>query len=71
MQEVSSGTNETANAIQKQLSQTEEIQRHIEQVETVSKSIGESMEQTKNDISNGKDSLDTLLALATSWKMAN
>lgn len=70
MQEVSGGTNETANAIQKQLSQTEEIQRHIEQVEMVSKSIGESMEQTKSDISNGKNSLDTLLAQAESSERA-
>ncbi|MBD5522306.1 MAG: hypothetical protein HDR03_13970 [Lachnospiraceae bacterium] len=70
MQEVSSGTNETADAIQKQLSQTEEIQRYIEQVEAVSKSIGESMEQTKSDIVNGKDSLDTLLAQAKSSEQA-
>lgn len=70
MQEVSGGTNDTANAIQKQLSQTEEIQHHIEQVETVSKNIGESMEQTKNDILNGKGSLDTLLAQAESSEQA-
>ncbi|MCM1039587.1 MAG: methyl-accepting chemotaxis protein [Roseburia sp.] len=70
MQEVSSGTNETANAIQKQLGQTEEIQHHIEQVETVSKSIGESMEQTKSDILNGKGSLDVLLAQVESSEQA-
>lgn len=70
MQEVSGGTNDTAEAIQKQLGQTEEIQRHIEKVEAVSKSINESMEQTKNDVLNGKDSLDTLLAQVESSKRA-
>lgn len=70
MQEVSGGTNDTANAIQKQLGQTEEIQRHIEQVGTVSKNIGDSMEQTKNNISDGKRSLDMLLAQVSSSENA-
>ncbi|MCM1252981.1 MAG: methyl-accepting chemotaxis protein [Clostridium sp.] len=70
MQEVSGGTNDTADAIQKQLGQTEEIQRHIEQVGTVSKSIAESMEQTKSNISDGKRSLDTLLAQVDSSENA-
>lgn len=70
MQEVSTGTNDTADAIQNQLGQTEEIQRHIEKVEVVSKSIGESMEQTKNDILDGKNSLGTLLAQVESSERA-
>lgn len=70
MEEVSGGANEAANAIQKQLGRTEEIQQHIKQVETVSKNIGGSMEQTKNDILNGKGSLDTLLEQAESSRQA-
>ncbi len=70
MEEVSCGTSNTADAIQKQLGQTEEIQRHIKRVETVSKNIGESMDQTKTDITNGKNSLDTLLAQAESSEQA-
>lgn len=70
MQEVSGGTNDTANAIQKQLGQTEEIQRHIEQVGTVSRNIADSMEQTKNNIADGKRSLDTLLAQVESSENA-
>lgn len=70
MQEVSSGTNDTAEAIQNQLGQTEDIQKHIEQVEQVSRNIGESMDQSKSDITNGKSSLDALLAQVESSERA-
>lgn len=62
MREVSSGTNDTADAVQNQIGQTEDIQRHIEQVESVSNSINDSMEKTRNDIQSGKESLEALLA---------
>ena len=62
MDEVASGANDAAEAIQNQLGQTEEIQRHIEEVEAVSKSIGDSMEQAKSDVLDGKNCLKTLLA---------
>lgn len=61
MNEVSSGANDAAEAIQNQLGQTEEIQRHIESVEAVSRSIGDSMEQAKKDVLDGKNSLKMLL----------
>lgn len=61
MEEVSSGANDAAEAIQNQLGQTEEIQRHIEEVGAVSRSIGDSMDQAKNDVLDGKNSLKTLL----------
>ena len=61
MEEVSSGANDAAEAIQNQLGQTEEIQRHIEEVEAVSRSIGDSMDQAKKDVMDGKDSLKMLL----------
>lgn len=61
MEEVSSGANDAAEAIQNQLGQTEEIQRHIDEVGAVSRSIGDSMDQAKNDVLDGKNSLKTLL----------
>lgn len=70
MEEVSEGTNDTAEAIQKQLSKTEEIQKHIGQVEAASRNISESMEHTKNDIKDGKGSLDTLLEQVETSKQA-
>ena len=62
MHEVSDGATDTADAVQNQIGQTEEIQRHINKVKNVSKSITDSMEKSRNDINSGKDSLDTLLA---------
>lgn len=62
MEEVSSGANDAADAIQNQLGQTEEIQKHIEKVKSVSKGIGSSMEQTNRNIKDGQSSLETLLS---------
>ncbi|MCI8775314.1 MAG: hypothetical protein HFI50_15600 [Lachnospiraceae bacterium] len=70
MEEVASGANDAAEAIQNQLGQTEEIQRHIEEVEAVSRSIGDSMEQAKKDVLDGKNSLQTLLAQVESSEHA-
>ncbi|MCM1143398.1 MAG: methyl-accepting chemotaxis protein [Lachnoclostridium sp.] len=70
MQEVSTSTNETADAIQNQIGQTEEIQRHIEQVENVSQSINDSMEQSRNNITDGKQSLEVLLEQVESSDVA-
>lgn len=70
MQEVSSGANETADAIQNQIGQTEEIQKHVEKVKNVSSSICESMLQAKNDVMSGKNSLDTLLSQVESSEHA-
>ncbi|MCM1187379.1 MAG: methyl-accepting chemotaxis protein [Lachnoclostridium sp.] len=61
MEEVSAGANDAAVAIQNQLGQTEQIQKHIEKVESVSNNIGRSMEQTNQNILDGKNSLKTLL----------
>lgn len=70
MEEVSSGANDAAEAIQKQLGQTEEIQKHIEKVESVSTNINESMEQTNRNIMDGKNSLETLLSHVESSERA-
>ena len=70
MEEVSAGATDAADAIQNQLGQTEEIQRHIEKVETVSHGIGKSMEQTNQNIADGQTSLQSLLAHVESSKNA-
>lgn len=70
MEEVASGANDAAEAIQNELGQTEEIQRHIEEVAAVSRSIGDSMEQAKKDVLDGKNSLQTLLAQVESSERA-
>lgn len=70
MEEVSAGANDAAEAIQNQLGQTEQIQKHIEKVESVSHNIGKSMEQTNQNIADGKNSLKTLLSHVESSERA-
>lgn len=70
MEEVSAGANDAAGAIQNQLGQTEQIQKHIEEVESVSRNIGRSMEQTNQNIMDGKDSLKLLLSNVESSERA-
>lgn len=70
MEEVSAGANDAAEAIQNQLGQTEQIQKHIEKVEDVSRNIGRSMEQTNQNIKDGQSSLETLLSNVESSERA-
>lgn len=60
MQEVSSGTNETAQSIQNQLGKTEEIQNHIGQMADVMNAITQSMTEAKDSVRQGRENLDTL-----------
>ena len=62
MQEVSAGTNETAESVQNQLVKTEEIQNHIGQMGDVMNTISESMAGAKSSVRNGRQNLDTLKA---------
>ena len=55
MQEVSSGTAESAEAVQRQLLQTEEIQKHVSNVEDAAKVIGENVKATGDAVSEGRD----------------
>ncbi len=61
MQEVSAGTNETAESIQNQLGKTEDIQKHIERMADIMKTIGDSMEQATENVKSGKSNISTLL----------
>lgn len=60
MQEVSTGTNETAQSIQNQLGKTEEIQNHIGQMADVMDAITQSMSEAKDSVRLGRENLDTL-----------
>lgn len=60
MQEVSAGTNETAESVQNQLGKTEEIQNHIGQMNDVMDMISQSMEEAKENVRLGKENIDTL-----------
>ncbi len=60
MQEVSSGTNETAESIQNQLGKTEEIQNHIGQMADVMGAITQSMAEAKDSVQLGRENLTIL-----------
>ena len=60
MQEVSSGTNETAESVQNQLGKTEEIQNHIGQMADVMETITQRMAETKDSVRLGRENLQTL-----------
>lgn len=60
MQEVSAGTNETAESVQNQLVKTEEIQNHIGQMGDVMIAISQSMTEAKDSVQSGRQNLDIL-----------
>lgn len=61
MQEVSSGSTDTAEAVQVQLLKTEEIQSYIEKVETASGNISRDLHVTEGSIAGGKEKIDQLI----------
>lgn len=61
MQEVSSGSTDTAEAVQVQLLKTEEIQSYIEKVETASGNISRDLRVTEGSIAGGKEKIDQLI----------
>ena len=54
MEEVSNGTNDTAESVQNQLVMTEEIQKFIEKVESVSGTISTDMDEANEEVQLGK-----------------
>lgn len=60
MQEVSTGTNETAESIQNQLGKTEEIQNHIGEMSDVMGAITQSMADAKDSVRLGRENLNVL-----------
>ena len=62
MQDVSAGAMDTANAVQKQLLQTEAIQKQISTVSSISENIHSSMEHTISVIDDGLNDVNTLVS---------
>jgi len=62
MQEVSNGTTQSAEAIQVQAHNTENIGEHIENIERVCLDIGGDIRQTRQAIEDGKGSMEGLLS---------
>ena len=70
MSEVSSGTAETAEAIQNQLQKTSEIQNHITNVEHASSAISSDMQLTTEAVSESTKLITGLRELASSSETA-
>lgn len=70
MQEVSSGSSDTAEAIQVQLLKTEEIQSYIEKVEAASGNISDDLHITENIIGTGKEKVDQLIEQVNIFEQA-
>lgn len=61
MEEVSNGTNDTAESIQSQLIKTEEIQDFVHRVEDVAAQIENGMEDAGVEVAMGKEKIDELI----------
>lgn len=61
MEEVSNGTNDTAESVQTQLIKTEEIQQFISKVEETSSNINSEIEDATEEIGLGKEKIDELI----------
>ena len=61
MNEVQSGTQETANSVQTQMIKTEEIQTQIVKVSDASKNISDNAEDTLKAINEGKENINKLI----------
>lgn len=61
MGEVNTGSADTADAVQRQLTQTEEIQRRVSAVEDGAKAISDSMVETKAAVKTGNDNVEMLV----------
>ena len=60
MKDVLDGSNETSEAVQKQLERTEEIQKHIAEVKDAATDINDEMRATLQEIGAGKAAIDTM-----------
>lgn len=62
MKDVTAGANETADSLQQQLSQTEEIVEQIDSAKEVTATIAANVSQTEQTINIGKENIEHLLA---------
>ncbi len=70
MSEVTQGTNESAESIQRQLVKTEEIQKQVGRVERAAKEISGRMNDTKDAVKSGEENMNKLVSLAEISKNA-
>lgn len=61
MQEVTQGTSDSVDAVQKQLEETENIQRHIGRVEDISKNISADTQTADTEIAAGHNNLQEMM----------
>lgn len=71
MSEVSSGNNETAEAVQNQLIKTEEIQSFIESVQNATGVINSNMAETTGAVKTGQNNVDTMSRLSRESEAAS
>ncbi len=71
MEEVSAGTQETADSVQNQLVRTEEIQRLIEDVKEIGVHIRSGMETASEEVQNGMDNMNALEEQTAKSSQAN
>lgn len=64
MQEVSSGAADTADAVQRQILQTEAIQSQVERVNSAAEGITENMKQTIHALEEGNENVELLVQKA-------
>lgn len=62
MEEVGSGTAETADAVQNQMSQTQEIQQKVDMVSGAAEKIGQNMKRTLDVLEYANKEVETLVA---------
>lgn len=62
MEEVNSGSNDTAEAVQNQLSQTEAIQTMVQNVEAGAKEVIESMNENRKALEQGNENVELLVS---------
>lgn len=61
MEEVNTGTGDTVAAVQNQLEKTEQIQKHITNVENVSRTIREDMTIAREELEKGNNNINVLI----------
>lgn len=71
MQDVSAGANDTAEAMQMQMQQTEAIVEQVDKVKEVSRGITEDVRQTEDTIVVGKDNIEHLLSYVSQSENAS
>ncbi len=71
MNEVSTGSTETAQSVQVQMQRTEQIQDHITSVKGAASRIEENMEETARKVAEGREQIEALTSQAGKSTKAN